>query len=129
MTEILIILIALKQAIKQYHWQATSYQDHILADKLEEGLEDYIDEVAELSVLITGNKEQLAANVLLAKASLFIRDKSKISLKDILEIFGTLQEKLGDYSERTKDIGLSDLCGRLTNSILRKAYLIQLQGL
>lgn len=70
MQSILIILIALKQYIKQYHWQAKSYQEHILADKLEEGLEDYIDEVAELSVVIDLSDESLKANMLLGKASL-----------------------------------------------------------
>ena len=129
MTQILIILIALKQAIKQYHWQAKSYQEHILADKLEEDLEDYIDETAELSVLTEGSKEQLKANVLLAKASLFLNEKGEINLQKLLEIFSKLQETIGDYNEKNEDIGISDLCGRLTNAILRKAYLIQLQGL
>lgn len=128
MQKILITLIALKQAIKQYHWQAKSYQEHILADKLEEDLEGYIDEVAELSVLLLPNDKHLEAKLLLGKASLFLADKQEITLMSILELLGDLQEEITDFNDKTEDLGFKDLCGRLSNTLLRKAYLIQVQA-
>lgn len=127
MEKILVALIAIKQAIKQYHWQTNSYQTHILADKLEEGLEDYIDEVAELSVLTQPNDRHLEAKNLLEKSSNFLTKVGYLQLIDILELFGKLQDAITTYNDTTEDIGLKDLCGRLSNTLLRKAYLIQLQ--
>lgn len=128
MEKILVALIAIKQAIKQYHWQAKSYQEHILADKLEEDLEDYIDEVAELSVLLLPSDKHLEAKLLLGKASLFLADKQEITLMSILELLGNLQEDITEFNDKTEDLGFKDLCGRLSNTLLRKAYLIQLQA-
>ena len=127
MQKILIALIAIKQAIKQYHWQAKSYQEHILADKLEEGLEDYIDEVAELSVLTEENEKHLNAKLLLGNASSFLDNKENLNTFDILGLFAKLQDAITTYNDTTEDIGLKDLCGRLSNTLLRKAYLIQIQ--
>lgn len=123
MEKILITLIAIKQYIKQYHWQAKSYQEHILADKLEEDLEDYIDEVAELSLVTqTPNVE---SKHLLGEATSFLNGKDKADLNTLADLFIDLQEQL--QSLKPELLGLSDLAGRLSNSILRKLYLIQLQ--
>lgn len=128
MQNILIILIALKQYIKQYHWQAKSYQEHILADKLEEGLEDYIDEVAELSVVIDLSDESLKANVLLGKASLYLEGKGKADLLNIAQVLSDLGDEIDRVNDKAEALGIKDLCGRLSNSLLRKIYLIQLQA-
>lgn len=128
MQNILIILIALKQYIKQYHWQAKSYQEHILADKLEEGLEDYIDEVAELSVVIDLSDESLKANVLLGKASLYLEGKGKADLLNIAQVLSDLGDEIDRINDKAEALGIKDLCGRLSNSLLRKMYLIQLQA-
>ena len=127
MQKILILLIAIKQAIKQYHWQATSYQEHLLGERLLEGIEDYIDETAELSVLFEPNKEHLAAAVLLGKASLYLNGKGLCNLQTIAKQLGDLTEELSRLQASTEDNGLKDLCGRMANSILRKLYLIQTQ--
>lgn len=128
MQNILIILIALKQYIKQYHWQAKSYQEHILADKLEEGLEDYIDEVAELSVVIDLSDESLKANMLLGKASLYLEGKGKADLLNIAQVLSDLGDEIDRVNDKAEALGIKDLCGRLSNSLLRKIYLIQLQA-
>lgn len=123
MEKILITLIAIKQYIKQYHWLAKSYQEHILADKLEEDLEDYIDEVAELSLVTeTPNVE---AKHLLGEATSFLNGKDKSDLNTLADLFIDLQEQL--QSLNPEILGISDLAGRLSNTILRKLYLIQLQ--
>lgn len=127
MQKILIILIAIKQYIKQYHWQAKSYQEHILADKLEEDIDDYIDEVAELSVVGEYDDKQLKAKDLLAKASQVVKDDSQADLMSLAKLFVELGESVNAFEEKAGALGLKDLCGRLSNTIMRKVYLINLQ--
>lgn len=127
MKDILVTLIALKQYIKQYHWQAKSYQEHILADKLEEGLEDYIDETAELSVMIEQTDEHLQAGKLLAEAANIVSEDNESHLRKIAYLLVALNEDLKELKPKVGEMGVEDLFSRLSNSILRKIYLIHLQ--
>lgn len=127
MQEILILLIAIKQYIKQYHWQAKSYQEHILADKLEEDLEDYIDEVAELSIVAELSDKQVKAKDLLDQAAQCLGNEDKADLLSIMNLFVSLSDEVNAFEEKAEALGLKDLCGRLSNTILRKVYLIHLQ--
>lgn len=127
MQDILILLIAIKQLIKQYHWQANSYQEHILADKLEEDLEDYIDEVAEVSVVMELSEKQLNADVLLGKASLYLQDKKEATELNLTKAFGDLSEAVHELSEKSTNIGLNDLLGRIANLTIKKIYLLNLK--
>lgn len=127
MQEILILLIAIKQYIKQYHWQAKSYQEHILADKLEEDLEDYIDEIAELSIVAELSDKQVKAKDLLEQAAQCLGNEDKADLLSIMNLFVSLSEEVNAFEEKAEALGLKDLCGRLSNTILRKVYLIHLQ--
>lgn len=127
MQDILIILIALKQYIKQYHWQAKSYQEHILADKLEEDLEDYIDEIAELSIVAELSDKQVKAKDLLEQAAQCLGNEDKADLLSIMNLFVSLSDEVNAFEEKAEALGLKDLCGRLSNTILRKVYLIHLQ--
>lgn len=127
MKDILVTLIALKQYIKQYHWQAKSYQEHILADKLEEGLEDYIDETAELSVVVEQTDEHLQAGKLLAEAANILPEGADSTLRQIALLLVALNDNLKELKPKVGEMGVEDLFSRLSNSILRKIYLIHLQ--
>lgn len=127
MKDILVTLIALKQYIKQYHWQAKSYQEHILADKLEEGLEDYIDETAELSVVVEQTDEHLQAKQLLAEAANILPEGENGNLERIARLLIDLQSKIQSNRTKISEMGVDDLFSRLSNSIMRKIYLIHLQ--
>ena len=126
MKDILVTLIALKQYIKQYHWQAKSYQEHILADKLEEGLEDYIDETAELSVVVEQTDEHLQAGGLLDVAAKILPE-GKAELQQVALLLIRLNQQLKELKPKVGEMGVEDLLSRLSNSILRKIYLIHLQ--
>lgn len=126
MEHILIILIAIKQAIKQYHWNARSYQDHLLGERLLEGLEDYIDEVAEISKVNQGDPD-LSAQTLLAEAAKFIGDRNCNSVKAIANLLFELIQELNAQEENAAIIGIKDIFSRLSNSALRKLYLIDTQ--
>ena len=126
MESILVKLIALKQAIKEYHWLAKSYQEHILADKLEEGIDDYADEVAELAI-VNQEEPDLAAQNLLGQATQYLQGKKTDELSGIGNIFYELLQDVNEQSEKATIAGIADLFSRISNLALRKLYLINIQ--
>lgn len=126
MEELLIILIAIKQAIKQYHWNATTYQEHLFGDRLLEGIEDYIDEVAEISK-VNQEDPNLAAKHLLQEASACLENKDYNDLKNIGGLFYALLQELEQDEDEAKILGVKDIYSRLSNTALRKLYLINTQ--
>ena len=126
MESILVKLIALKQAIKEYHWLAKSYQEHILADKLEEGIDDYADEVAELTI-VNQEDHNFASKNLLYEATSYLQNKKTEELTAIAGIFYDILQEVNEMSEKATIAGLADLYGRISNMALRKLYLINIQ--
>ena len=134
MKEILYHLIGLNQYIKQYHWFAAGYENHILADKLADGLDDEIDELAELLLATQTQETDFAAKEVLRQSqqtveNAYIGTDMVETLKALAELFGKiliLCKEPFDEGEVT-ELAFSDFRGRLSNSILRKLYLIQIQ--
>ena len=126
MQGILVKLIALKQAIKEYHWLAKSYQEHILADKLEEGLDDFSDEVAELSI-VNQEEPDLVAHNLLSEATKYLQGKKTDDLHGIGNICYDILQEVNEESETATIAGIADLFSRISNLLLRKLYLINIQ--
>lgn len=132
---ILPLLIATKQYIKQYHWLSKDYQTHLLAEKLAEELEDYIDELAELSVVVDERTDPFVAHNLLNQAteilqSSYTGSENAEMLRNISILLGDLLEKCRAYDLQTEGLSrmaFSDYLGRLSNLILRKLYLINVQ--
>lgn len=133
MRDLLILLISLKQLIKQYHWFANGYASHIFADRLEEGLESEIDELAEL-ILAVDESANLNADYLLREAAQKViasgqRPDTKVLLQNIANTCGTILElaKNNKVTNPMVELAFNDYLGRLSNSLVRKLYLIQLQ--
>lgn len=141
MKNLLQTLIGLKQYIKQYHWLAKGYENHILADKLEDGLEEQIDELAELGLASFSEDSDFYAKDLLSGAGTTLENAytgtdMTETLKAIAGLFGNIltlskqtQEELKDHltGQNLAELAFSDYLGRLSNSALRKLYLIQIQ--
>lgn len=126
MEDILIILIAIKQAVKQYHWNAKTYQEHLLGERLLEDIEDYIDEVAEISK-VNQEDPNLSAKFLLGEASDILENKDYDDIKNIGNLFYALLQELNAQEEKAVIIGIKDIYSRLSNATLRKLYLINTQ--
>lgn len=133
MRDIIVYLIALKQTVKQYHWFANGYAEHILADKLEDGLDDEIDELAEL-ILAVDENTNLSADYLLREAAGKVisagqKPSSQVILQNIANMCGSILElaKNNKVNNPMVELAFSDYLGRLSNSLVRKLYLIQLQ--
>lgn len=133
MKEILYHLIGLNQYIAQYHWLAAGYENHILADKLADGLDDEIDELAELLLATENNENDFTAKELLVQSKQTVENAYTgtdmvETLKSLAELFGKIlilcdRENENDITK----LAFADFRGRLSNSILRKLYLIQIQ--
>lgn len=133
MKELLSNLIALKQYIKQYHWLAAGYENHILADKLEEDLDGQIDELAEL-MIASGEEENIfyAKNIFsdasIAVDNVYAGRGMDEMLKNLAGLFARVLELAKKpVADEMLSLAFGDFCGRLSNSVLRKLYLIQIQ--
>ena len=134
MEKLVSLLLAFKMYVKQFHWTAKGYEIHILADRLEEDLDDYIDEAAELySVNNEDNKKLLSAEVLMM-AQVFVAgkyqgDETSLELDSLLQLSGEILEICSRTPEAVGAVeqGYKDYYGRLSNLMVRKCYLIHLQ--
>ncbi|GHU00407.1 hypothetical protein FACS1894186_0870 [Alphaproteobacteria bacterium] len=57
-------LVAFKYACKLNHWRTDDYAQHLLFDRLQEDLDDLVDNVAERVFMAHGRKEELTAAIL-----------------------------------------------------------------
>lgn len=140
------ILTALRQYIKQYHWLARGYDNHLLADRLEnemgESLDASIDRIKELA-LAAGEGEQIAyADNSLTGALEILKGiptptdtKTETVLNNIGMLIFDYMKESEDYSKRLQGQVFK---GAIDNAIfgigedmMRRAYLlnIQMQGL
>lgn len=133
MKELLYTLIGIKQYIKQYHWLAAGYENHILADKLEDDLDDQIDELAEL-LLASGEEDNtfyaknLLKDAIIAIDDIYTGYGMEEMLKALVGLFGrVLSLAKQPIEDEMLETAFADFRGRLSNSVLRKLYLIQIQ--
>ena len=128
------MLLGLKMYIKQYHWLAVGYENHILADKLEEELDDYIDEAAELFAVSSEDVHSLDAYQVLDRAKAFVQ--SNVTADDMVDIRAAIIKQMTAILSYCKsDLGqpelkqaFGDYTGRLSNLLVRKLYLIDIQN-
>ncbi len=64
MYELLQHLIALKYSCKINHWSTDDYSRHLLFDRLNEDIDDWIDKIAERYFMATEDKNIFKANIL-----------------------------------------------------------------
>lgn len=64
MFELLQQLISFKYACKLNHWQTDSYAKHLLYDRLQEDIDDLVDDIAEHYFMSQAKKSELSAKLL-----------------------------------------------------------------
>lgn len=132
MEKFVYMLLGLKMTIKQYHWLAKGYEEHILADRLEEDLDDYLDEAAELSVVITDDFANFSSIHILEEAKNFVNRIVVDESGDLIAISGIITTIMAECRKPVGDDSLKqpfgDYLGRLSNLLMRKLYLIDVQN-
>ena len=135
MDKFVSMLLGLKMLVKQYHWLARGYENHILADKLEEELDDYADEAAELFVVSSEGTNALDAKIVLGRAQSFI-EAEKTNVDDMESLRASLIRVMtsiisycgNEMPQEELKQPFGDYLGRLSNLLLRKLYLLDIQN-
>lgn len=132
MERLVYMLLGLKMTVKQYHWLAKGYEEHILADRLEEDLDDYLDEAAELSLVVSDKSEPYTSKYILEKAKEFVDNTYVEGTGDLFLISGIITTIMGECRKPVEEDVLKqpfgDYLGRLSNLLMRKLYLIDIQN-
>lgn len=64
MFELMQKLVAFKYSCKLNHWTTTSYSQHLLFDRLQEDIDEFVDSIAEMYFMGLNKKPELSNNLL-----------------------------------------------------------------
>lgn len=134
MTEIIEIcnlLKASKTLLHQIHLKFTDYADHLLADRLSEGLQDNIDRLKELYISVY---DEDIANALpsASEEAEYLKQIPSSENKDEnnlfaaqLQFFKTLISLCTEVEDKSDNIGIRNAVADIGEDIQRKIYLTQ----
>lgn len=117
MYELIQHLIAFKYACKINHWSTNGYSQHLLFDRLNESIDDWVDSIAESYFMAEGNKKVFNSNILNPK---FINTNLVQSCERIISHLEELQN-----NDETNE-GLKSLLSNIEQEFLIKLALANL---
>lgn len=145
MERLVHILVAFRQYLKQYHWLANSYEDHLLAERLieemSESLDDSIDRLVELA-LGAGVHQEVAGAVIGLKGALLELEElgtseelksteTSVVLNNIARFISlylkTADEVSKGYEGTTLKSGIDNAIFSISEDMIRRAYLVGIQ--
>ena len=145
MERLVHILVAFRQYLKQYHWLANSYEDHLLAERLieemSESLDDSIDRLVELA-LGAGVHHEVAGAVIGLKGALLELEglgtseelkstENSVVLNNIAKFISlylkTADEVSKGYEGTILKSGIDNAIFSISEDMIRRAYLVGIQ--
>lgn len=117
MYELMQHLIAFKYACKTNHWSTDNYSKHLLFDRLSEGIDDWVDSIAETYFMADDNKKVFKANILNPK---FVDTDLVKSCESIISHLEELQ------NDDEMNEGLNSLLSAIEEGFLNKLALAKL---
>jgi DNA-binding ferritin-like protein len=118
MLELIQKLIAFKYSAKLAHWKSSTYAHHLLCDRLQEDIDEIVDNIAEQYFMAGKQAASLTAAVLEQK---YVNADLVAAIKDILATIDGLVAK-GDLSE-----GMTSLVTDIASQFLGKLALADLK--
>lgn len=126
MEELLVLLIAIQRVAKEAHYRALGedfWSDHLLADRIFDGLEDLMDEIQENYFM--GEEEANPTQKIIYTEASRLMPETFSSVKDLFEVVdGFIMRGIFLTTELSKssDItaGDSDLLGRICGDLQKK---------
>ena len=108
MDKLIVLLMAIEGTSKNVHYEIADYSIHLLADRMQEDLNGFIDEIKENCILSKGQKVKNSSYYLQEASKYVVDDISLLAIRNI--IIDTLMhiESLTFIS-----VGDSDLLGRI----------------
>lgn len=111
--DLIVNLMVLQGYAKDLHYHVSDYSIHLFADRAQDGLDDFIDEIKENCIISKGYRV-LKSYEYYDKASRTLLT-SEISLNGLKNI--TLDVLVGLEAIRNVSMGDSDLLGRIGNKL------------
>lgn len=124
MKDILVLLIAIQRTAKDVHYHAFGkdfWGNHLLADRIYDGLEDLMDEIQE-NYFLGHEEEAVPQKVLYEEASRRMTSYNEVSemLKLLDELIVECIAKIEWVAEGELTAGDSDLLGRICSDLQKK---------
>lgn len=118
MLELMQRMVAFKYSCKLNHWNTDQYAQHLLFDRLQENMDDLVDDVAEQYFMANKKQKELTADVL--KKEYINRDLEK-GIKDVINL---IEEMMND--EKFTE-GEQSLLSGLSQEFYAKLALVNLK--
>ncbi len=110
-------LIAFKYAAKINHWRTDEYASHLLYDRLSEGIDDWVDKIAESYFMAENNKKVFRPDIL----------NPKLINNDLVKMCDAIIEHLEELqNDGELNSGAESLLGDIEADFLNKLALAQL---
>lgn len=110
--DLIICLMAIEGYAKDIHYNIADYSIHLFADRIQEDLSDFIDEIKENCLLAKGKDVLKSSEYLLNASKLIPNNISLNELKNLLVDVLVVLEQINELS-----LGDSDLLGRIGNKM------------
>jgi len=118
MLELVQRLIAYKYSCKLNHWGTDNYADHLLFDRLQEGIDDFVDNIAEQYFMANNKKKDLNSSIMETK---YVNLDLVKSAKDINAYIKKIMDN-DKFSE-----GILSLLGTIAEAFDEKLALLTLK--
>lgn len=117
MLELLERLVAFKYSCKLNHWKTSEYAKHLLFDRMQEDIDDLVDEVAEEYFMASAKQNELNKEIF--NTEYIDRDLIKLSMqiKEHIEMI---------VAKNTYNQGILSLLGNISESFDGKIALLRL---
>lgn len=109
---LIIYLMAIEGYAKDIHYNISDYSIHLFADRAQENLSDFIDEIKENCLLAKGKDVLKSSEYLLNASKLIPNNISLNELKNLLVDVLVALEQINELS-----LGDGDLLGRIGNKL------------
>ncbi|HSQ97834.1 MAG TPA: DUF5856 family protein [Rickettsiales bacterium] len=117
MLELLQRLLAFKYSCKLNHWKTDSYAKHLLFDRLQEDIDEFVDKIAEEYFMTLGKKKDLEKTIL----------ETKYIDKDLVKLSKDINKYIEKLAKDTKlGQGILSLLGNIRESFDGKLALLTL---
>lgn len=108
MDKLIVLLMAIEGTSKNVHYDIADYSIHLLADRMQEDLNGFIDEIKENCILAKGQKVKNSSYYLQEASKYVVDDISLLAIRNIVIDTLVHLESLTGVS-----VGDSDLLGRI----------------
>lgn len=127
-TELIAHLVAIENFCKDIHYTNVSYEDHLLADRIHDGISTHIDDIKE-QVILSGDELPLSSKEYLKKAIEVIPDISTqenkvnwINLKNLIKETKTITNNF-----KSEDRGINALIDNIAQDLSTDLALLFIQ--